>query len=90
MALTSASTVATALAQYNDNLAYDGNLTKALAALEAVRFLLMNRAKIMSEGAANLHFEELAEERKRLVAFVNAASTTARTNRSSFTRGRML
>ena len=90
MALSSSSTVIEALDQYADNLGYDGDLTKSMAALEAVRFLLVNRAKVMSEGAASLNFESLEDERRKLEAFVQAASSTAQAARSPFTRGRML
>ena len=87
MALTSSSTLTDALAQLNNNLAWEGSATKAADALEAVRWLLFNRAKIMANGGTSYNFEELAEMEKKLDAYVSKVGTS---NRTSFTRGRML
>jgi len=87
MALDSTSTITDALSQYNDNLAWDNDRTKALLALEAVRWLLANRAQVMSDGGTRLDWNDLANEKKHLEQFV---SLTATSGRSSFTRGKAL
>jgi len=88
MSLTSASTLANALDQYNDNLSWEGDISKATAALEAVRYILANRPKIIASGERNVNFESLAAEQEKLQTFVSRAG--ANVNRSVFTRGRML
>jgi len=87
MALSSSSTLADALAQYNDNLSWQGNTAKAALALEAIRWLLVNRARVISDGNTRLDFSELAEEKRKLEEYVASSGTS---NRVSFTRGRML
>lgn len=94
MSLTSLSTETAALAQYNDNLSWDGNPTKAALALEAIRFLLVNKAlKLAVNGRQidNSH-QYLENEKKEILAYLakNTASTGAITNRVTFTRGRAI
>jgi len=86
MSLSSSSTLEDALAQYNDNLNYDGDVSKATLALEAVRWLLVNRPQSGSDSGVRLDFEDLAEEKKRLEKIVRLEGNRA--NRSCFTRGR--
>lgn len=88
MALTSASTLTDALAQYNNNLSWQGDATKAAAALEAVRYILVNRPRVIASNNRNIDFESLRAEKERLETFVD--SQQAQSSRSSFTRGRML
>jgi hypothetical protein len=88
MALTSSSTVDDALAQYNNNLSWEGDVTKAAAALEAIRFLFINRPYIISTENRSINFESLNEEKLRLQEFIGRAGSGI--NRASFTRGRML
>ncbi len=57
MSLTSSSTRADAIAQYNDNLNWEGSAAKAVLALEAVRFLLINRPQSLSESNRSLSYE---------------------------------
>lgn len=87
MALTSSSTLTDALAQYNDNLSWEGNSGKATLALEAIRWLLINRPQTTGAEIANVNFESLETEKARLENFVGTVGTT---ERASFTRGRML
>ena len=87
MALTSSSTMADALAQYNDNLSWDGNTATAQAALEAVRWLLVNRANSSISGIT-LNYSDLKDEKKRLEDFVSSTKTGVQ--RASFVRGRAL
>lgn len=86
MALTSASTVSDALGQYNDNLSWEGSTAKALLALEAVRWLLVNRPASASDGGASLNYASLEVEKSRLESYVNTVGGTSR--RSYFVRGR--
>lgn len=88
MALTSASTLDDALAQYNDNLSWDGDITKATAALAAIRWILVNRPKIIATNDRNISFELLAAEQVKLEKFVGNFSSSV--NRASFVAGRML
>jgi len=88
MALTSTSTLDNALAQYNDNLSWDGNITMATAALAAVRWLLINRPKVIETNDRIVNFELLMSEQAKLEKFV--AGFSSNVNRCSFTRGRML
>lgn len=88
MALTSSSTVADALAQYNNNLSWEGDITAATAALAAVRWLLANRPKVIATNDRNIDFESLAAEKKMLEQYVSKFSGSV--NRCSFTRGHML
>jgi len=88
MSLDSTSTLDDALAQYNDNLSWDGDITKATAALAAVRWIFLNRPKIIATNDRNISFELLAAEQGKLEKFVGNFSGSV--NRSSFTRGRML
>jgi len=86
MALSSASTVADALAQYNDNLSWEGNITKASAALEAVRFLLTNRGLAISAAGRQINFPDLERQQARLESFIDAVGI--RSSRSPFTVGK--
>ncbi len=88
MALTSASTITNALAQYNDNLDWEGDATKAAAALAAVRFLLVNRPTAIQTNNRNINFESLAEEKRKLEKYLRHAAGSV--DRATFTRGRML
>ena len=87
MSLTSTSTLDDALAQYNDNLSWDGDITKAQNALAAVRWIMMNRPKVIATNDRNISFELLASEQVKLEKFVGNFSTSV--NRASFVAGRM-
>jgi hypothetical protein len=84
MALDSTSTLTDALAQYNDNLSWEGNSTKAKNCLEAIRWLLVNRPRMTSDAGTTLNYQSMEQEKKRLEAFVGTAGTTGR---SAVTRG---
>ena len=71
MALTSASTLTNALAQYNDNLLWDGDVTKARLALEAIRWLLANRPAQTTREGVGINYADLAEEKKKLQQIVD-------------------
>ena len=87
MSLTSTSTRTEALAQYNDNLSWEGNSTKAALALEAVRWLLINRPQNISESNRSLSYESLLDEKKKLEDFIVLNSSAV--NRATFVQGRM-
>jgi len=89
MALTSASTLQNAIDQLMDNLAWEGNITKATDALEAVRAILLLRPNtIGQDGKGTLSRESLLGMEERLQKYVAANNTTA--NRAYFTRGRAM
>lgn len=84
MALTSSSTLTDALAQYRDNLSWEGDITKAKAALEAIRFILSDRPLAKRDPVIYENWDDFADEKKRLEAFVAIEDDD---NRSTFTRG---
>ena len=86
MALSSSSTYATALAQVNDNLAFEGDVAKARLFLEGVRWLRINRPQQQSGAAKNLQWAQLDKLEKEAQALVKADSITAK--RVYFQRGR--
>jgi hypothetical protein len=86
MALTSASTIQDALDQYNNNLSWDGDITKAANALEAVRYLLANRAQSSTFDGMSLNYPALEMVKEELSAYVSTQSATAKANRRTFTR----
>ena len=88
MALTSASAYTDAIAQYKDNLSWEGDVTKARAFREAVRFLMLDRATRSShaDGSA-LDRESLRAELDAVTAYLNTSDTTNRP-RASFVQGR--
>jgi len=88
MTLSSTSTLDDALAQYNDNLDWDGDSAKAANALAAVRWILVNRPRIIATNDRTVNFDALADEKKKLEAFISASAAT--TSRAAFVRGRML
>jgi len=92
MAITSSSTPAEVLAQYNNNLSWDGDIVKAKLALEAIRWLLVNRAAKLSINGRNLDYTSLEKQEESLSSFVKQsnASSNVTSNRVTFTRGRAL
>lgn len=86
MSLTSSSSLADAVAQYQDNLLWEGSLSAAQNALEALRFLLVARPEQMAQFEQSLRYADLAAEKGRLEAFIRSQTTS---NRASFTRARM-
>jgi len=87
MSLTSSSTRVNALAQYNDNLGWEGNPTKAALALEAIRWLLVNRPSRIAQNDRSLDYEPLLEEKKKLEGFIAVAGSNSITRMVTFTRG---
>ncbi len=71
MALTSSSTLTDALAQYNDNLSWDGNVTKARLALEALRFIRINRPQATGRESVSISYIDFEGEIKKLEQIVD-------------------
>lgn len=88
MSLTSASTIADAYAQWQNNLCWEGDLTKAKNALEAVRFLLACRPQqVAAETGVAIRFESLQSQQAELSKYLKRLSGDV--NRAAFTRGHM-
>lgn len=89
MALNSSSTLDDAVDQYLDNLLWDGDLTKARAALEAIRFIEATRPITLTAGTGNQTYESMLAQRTPLEDYLARADTTNRP-RAGFVRGRAL
>ena len=90
MALTSSSTLSDALDQYNDNLNWQGDATKAADALEAVRWLLVNRPSANSLRGRSINYESLTQEKVKLEGYIEKFGSASAARRSTFTKGSML
>jgi len=69
--------VADALAQYNANLSWQTSIASATAALEAVRYLLINRAQKFDDRGQQMMFESLNTEKTALETFLGAKTPRA-------------
>ncbi len=87
MALSSSSTLSDALAQYNDNLSWEGDITAATLYLEAIRWLLVNRPQTSSIQGRSLSYSALELEKIKVADFVNKFGVNVK--RASFVRGKM-
>jgi len=88
MALTSSSTLATALAQYNDNLSWEGSASKAVLFLESIRWLLVNRPMSTTIQGRSINYNALETQKAEVAAYV--AKHGDNVNRAGFVRGRAL
>jgi hypothetical protein len=70
-------TPAGALAQYNANLSWQSSEASATAALEAVRFLLLNRAQVQADMGSSLNYASLESEKAALEKFLGATAPRA-------------
>lgn len=70
-------TVSDALNQYNANLAWQSSRASAESALEAVRFLLVNRGQMVEDQGSRVNFESLTTEKAALEKFLGATSARA-------------
>lgn len=79
-----------ALAQYNANIPWHVSKSAAMAALEAVQYLLINRPQHGSDQGADMNFESLAGEKASLEKFLGATAPRAfgRSRRVSASFGR--
>ncbi len=80
--------MANALAQYNDNLSWEGDSTKASAFLEAIRWLLVNRPQSSSIQGRSVNYTVLEAQQVRVQAYVDKFSGSV--SRASFVRGRAI
>ena len=85
MSLTSASTFQEALDQYNNNLGWRADRNKAILALEAVDYMLMNRPRSAGSDGGHMSYEDLRGLQQELAAIVKQGSS----NRSPFVRAVM-
>jgi len=88
MSLTSSSTRTDAIAQYNDNLSWEGNPAKAVLSLEAVRWLLANRPTRFTRNDRSLDYESLQRLEEKLSGYISLHGNSV--NRAPFVQGRML
>ena len=88
MSLTSSSTISEALAQYNDNLLWEGDTTKAQNCLEAIRFILANRPSRWSSDSESMGYESLKEQEREIKNYLSISTNAI--SKTSFTQGRML
>jgi hypothetical protein len=66
-----------ALDQYNANLSWQLSASAAQAALEAVRYLLMNRPQKQADQGSELNYESLAIESRKLETFLGVSAPRA-------------
>ena len=79
MALTSASTFAVALAQYNDSLAWEESaLSVARDHRDAIRWLIANRARTTGSDGTTLNFDDLSKELAAVVEHINSRDLARR------------
>ena len=88
MSLSSSSTMQDAKDQYNDNLLWEGDTTKASNCLEAIRYILANRPIRVASDTESMDYESLKDQAKNIKDYLGSATTTI--NKTSFTQGRML
>jgi len=88
MSLTSSSKLSDAKDQYNDNLLWEGDSTKARNCLEAIRFIIANRPSRMASDIESMDFESLKDQAQKIEGYLGIATTTIQ--RTSFVQGRML
>jgi hypothetical protein len=90
MALTHASTLSDAFNQYLDNLSWEGSVTKARNALEAIRYIQMRRPLANTEAdGRSFDFESMSRQQQRLEDYLSIVDTTTRP-RCSFTRAQAI
>jgi hypothetical protein len=69
--------VPSALAQYNANLNWQGDPSSAALALQAIRFLLVNRFQRVGDQGAQFDYEKLESEKSALETFLGATTSRA-------------
>lgn len=75
-------TISDALTQFNANLGWHLSRPSAELALEAIRFLLVNRPQRLEDAGSTLDFEALAAQATKIETFLGATAPR------SFGRGR--
>ncbi len=69
--------ISSALAQYNANLGWQVSPASAGLALEAVRYLLVNRPKEAADQGSSINYESLTTELTALQKFTGATNPRA-------------
>lgn len=87
MALSNSSTLSDALAQYDDNMSWEGDASKAVLFLAAIRWLLVHRPQTNSIQGRTIGYNALESQKAEVAAYV--ATHGANVNRASFVRARM-
>lgn len=90
MGITSSSTLQDVVGQYNDNLAWENNPTKAALALEAVRWLIVNRPSSLKSDMFERGFsiELLGAEKNRIEKYLKQINSVSK--RVTFTKARAI
>jgi len=70
----SLATISDAITQYNANLGWNTSQASAQLALEAVQFLLINRAQKLDDRGSAINFESLQTEKAALEKFLGATA----------------
>lgn len=71
------SSISAALAQYNASIPWHVSQATATAALEAVQYLLVNRAQRAGDRGSELNYESLEKEKEALEKFLGATAPRA-------------
>ena len=83
--------ISSALAQYTASLPWQTSVENAQNALDAVRFLLVNRIQHLGDMGTTMSYETLESEKKALEKFLGVTAPRAfgrsRRNRVSFQSG---
>lgn len=83
--------ITSALAQYQASLPWQGDPVKAQQALDAIRYLLVNRAQHLGDTANPISYESLVSEKQSLERFLGVTTPRAfgrrRRNGVSFQTG---
>lgn len=66
-----------AYTQYNANLSWQNSRSSADLALQAIRYLVANRAKMTADQGSQIDFESLGGEKIKLEAFLGVGSPRA-------------
>ena len=83
-------TISDALTQFNANANWYGSQASAQLRLEAIEFLMVNRAQRMGDAGSQLDYESLAEQAQVLRKFLGAGAPRAfgRSRRTGVAFGR--
>lgn len=85
MALSSNSNIQNALDQWNDNLLWEGNPTKAGLALEAGRYILVNRPAVHTHLGTTINFSSIESTVAKIEKYYSTIKTG---NKATFVRAR--
>ena len=75
--------ITAALTQWNANALWHESTTKAGLALEALRYLIVNRAQSSGHAGTNLNYEMLQEEVKKIEKYLGLTGAVAASARNT-------